>query len=778
MQLWGSNVLPRTCLLFAGGLIISGFVRAEPPAPVADPAKDLGSALEEIIVTARKRSEDLQETPISITAISGEALESRGYGNLSDIAQTTPSLVFIQSSAISGSSAAAAVFLRGIGQLDFAMFTDPGVGIYLDGAYIARSVGSVLNFIDVDHVEVLRGPQGTLFGRNTIGGAINVVTRLPGDELQGSATLTTGSHDRVMLKGSVDVPLSDTVHSSFSGFFHQRDGYVTNPDTGTQFGDDDASGARAQVQWTASEEFTALLALDGTRQRESSAPNVMIASSGTGYLNVQGVKRPPGAGNTTAAYTLNSRLGGICATDPDSTRACYGAAWEPGDTTTNYATGFNGSAIDILGASLTLDWDRAGWPKLKSVSSYRRLSTDYAIDIDNTPFDLAATQWNDRQWQVSQELQFSGVVGADRFNWLLGLYYFKEDGQEHYYNFNSGAASSDAQIYLITADKAAFGEATWNITSRLHLSAGLRFTAEEKRFRTDSFVVAPAPAPIVGLRLVGDNSWQTEKFNELTPRVTLSADVTDSLMTYLTYSKGFKSGGFNGRYATANVNGSFVIFPEPVQFDPEYVKLYEAGVKFATRRLRINTSLFQSDYTDIQVTFRPNLLLPLNVIGNAAEARIRGAESEVTFIPFGNLQLEGGVSYLDAKYTALDSRAQGITLAHHLVETPEWSGNLSASYGFTLQAGSTLTPRVDWSYRSKVYHDGLNSTAAIQPAYDVLNASVIWLTHDSRWQVMAGVTNLTDERYLTQAALSPSSGVALGAYGRPREWFASLKREF
>ncbi len=739
---------------------------------------DSATVLQEVVVIARKRAEDLQDTPIAVTAFSAESIERRGFNNLADIAQATPSLVFIQSAGPSGSSSAAAVFLRGIGQLDFAMFTDPGVGIYLDGVYIARSVGSVLNFVDIDHVEVLRGPQGTLFGRNTIGGAINVVTRRPTDKMGGDASVTLGSRDRAMVKGSVSLPFSDTLGADFSGYVHRRDGHVRNPETGRQFGDDDVAGGRLQLQWRVGSNLTALLAMDATRQRESSAPNEMISSSGTGYLNSQGVKRPPGGGNTTAAYAFNSRLGGICTTSPDSTRACYGAAWQPDRPRLNYATGPNGSDIDIRGAALTVDWDAVTSLAVKSVTSWRKLDSDYAIDIDNTPFDLAATEWNDEQWQLSQELQLSGVAAAERLNWLLGLYYFKEDGEEHFYNFNSGSASSDGLIYLKTEDYAAFGEVTWSFTPRLHLSAGVRFTDERKQFRTDTFVVAPAPAPLVGLRLVADNSRQTESFNELTPRATFSADLTDALMTYITYSRGFKSGGYNGRYATANVNGSFVTFDAPVPFDPEYVRLYEAGLKFSTRRFRVNTALFTSEYSDIQVTFRPNLLLPLNVIGNAAEARIRGVETEFTLLPLAGLQLEGGLSYLDAKYTRLDSRAQGITLATHLAETPEWTGNLSASYAVSLPNGSMLTPRVDWSYKSKIYHDALNSTPVIQPAYDVLNASLAWDTAEDRWRLTAGVTNLTNERYLAQAAFSPSSGVALGVYGRPREWFASVRRAF
>jgi iron complex outermembrane recepter protein len=727
-------------------------------------------AISEVVVTARKREENLQNTPIAISAYSAADIESRALDNLSQIAASTPSLA-IAPAPQSGNPGASSVFLRGVGQLDFTLFTDPGVGIYLDGVYIARSIGSMLDFVDIQRIEVLRGPQGTLFGRNTIGGAVNVISAPPSHELGGSAILTTGKFDRIQFQGNVSIPLSDTFLTKFSGFVQKRDGYVERVQTGQDVGNDNALAGRAQFLWDASSNFTVQLSVDATRRHEHPGALVLLQASGFGFSAAGQRFTTPHANPPTA---FNQRLGGVCATNPDSSTACWGAAQVTGDPFKTNDTFGNANDLDIWGTNLTLDWN-LGPLAVKSITAYRDLRSNSVRDTDHSPFSFLSLTFDDTQNQLSEELQFTGSAFQNRLKMLFGLYYFKEHGTESYDSLNAVTFDGVANINATNTNYAAFTENTFDITNRLHLTAGLRWTHEEKQFQvfypvTQDFN-GPAP-PSLGSLIVGDDTLKKRTFEKATPRYTFSADVTDDVMAYATYSEGFKSGGYNGRY-TAPV-------PAPIPFNPEFIKQYEVGLKYQGHRVRFNLAAFHSKYTDIQISYRPDPTQVLTVIGNAAEGRIDGVEAEFSLVPVHNLRIEGGLSYLDAKYTHLDGglAPAGVTLNTPFVNTPEVSGNLSVSYNFALGASGSVMPRIDYSYRTKVALDNTNSLFLRQPAVGLLSASVGWMSADELWRVALGGTNLSDERYLVTGAFNGAGGLAEGLYGRPREWYLSLRRSF
>jgi iron complex outermembrane recepter protein len=752
----------RLAVAFALGIPVTPFA--------AELAETTAGFVEEVIVTARKREEDLQSTPIAISAFTAGDIENRGFNNLAQIAASTPSLT-IAPAPQSGNPGAASVFLRGVGQLDFTLFTDPGVGIYLDGVYIARSIGSMLDFVDIERIEILRGPQGTLFGRNTIGGAIHVISAPPEDEFGGDFALTTGSFDRIQLQGSIDIPLSDAFLTKFSAFALQRDGYVDRLPSGEDVGNDDALAGRAQFLWKVSSNLSAQLAVDATRRHEHPGALTMLQASGFGFSASAQRFTTPQANPPTA---FNRSLGGVCATSPDASAACWGAAQLTGDPFTTNDTFGVSNELDIWGANLTVDWEGEAMT-IKSITAYRDLESKSVRDTDHSPFTFLQLDFADTQDQVSQELQFAGTMLNDRLKWLVGLFYFKEDGTERYDNLNAVAFDGVANITATNENYAVFTEETFDITDSLHLTAGVRWTEEHKEFQifypvTQDF--NPLAPPPLGALIVGDSSLKERDFEEITPRVTLSWDVTPDLMTYLTYSEGFKSGGFNGRY-TAPV-------PAPIPFDPEFVDQYEAGLKYQRDNLRFNLAVFQSDYGDIQISFRPNPAQILTVIGNAAEGEIRGVEAEFVFLPVPALRFEGGISYLDAEYTELAPglAPAGVTLDTPFVNTPEYSGNLAVSYEFALGGGSLLTPRVDYSYRDEVALDNTNSLFIREDAVGLLNASLTWISADENWRVALGGSNLTDEVYLVTGAFNGAAGLAEGLYGRPREWYVSLKREF
>jgi iron complex outermembrane receptor protein len=276
----------------------------------------------------------------------------------------------------------------------------------------------------------------------------------------------------------------------------------------------------------------------------------------------------------------------------------------------------------------------------------------------------------------------------------------------------------------------------------------------------------------VGQLVVGDSSVQSQTFERTTPRVTVSADVNKQTMTYLTYSEGFKSGGFNGRY-TAPV-------PGVIPFKPEFVKMTEAGVKYQNDYLRLNAAVYQTKYSDIQVNYRPNPLQVLTVIGNAARAEINGAEVEFTLVPTKAFRIEGSLGVIDANYTQVDPGLipAGVNLTTPFVNTPHTSGSIGASYAFDLADMGTLTPRIDYSTRTKVSLDNTDSVLARQAGVSLVNANITWENKGGDWQAVLGGTNLTDEQYLVTAAFSAGAGLAEGIYARPREWYLSLRKSF
>jgi iron complex outermembrane receptor protein len=728
-----------------------------------------GDQLMEIVVTARKREESLEKTPIAISAYTAADLESRSLNNLSQISASTPSLSIAPSPQAANSNAYS-VFMRGVGQLDFTLFTDPGVGIYIDGVYIARNIGAMLDFIDIQRVEVLRGPQGTLFGRNTIGGAISVITAPPSNEFAGSATLTAGSFERKQFQGNLNVPITDTLFAKLSGYAQYRNGYVDRIATGQDVGNDHTLAGRGELLWNIAPNFSAEFAADATRRDEHPGALVLLQASGFGF-STSGVRFTTPQKNPPTAF--NRSLGGICLTDPDSTKACWGAAYVTGNPFTNNDTYGYQNLLNTEGGNLTLKLSE-DYFTVKSITAYRSLYSVAPRDTDHSAFTFVQVNVTDKQNQSSQELQVAGTQIDDRLKWLLGLYYFRENGTEQIDTLNATSFHGVDNVLAINTNYAAFTEETFDVTKRLHLTAGVRWTHEEKQFSiyfpvTQAF--SPTSPPVGGL-VVGDGSLKKETFKKTTPLGTVSFDLADNWMTYATYSQGFKSGGFNGRYT--------IPVPAPIPFGPEDLTQYEIGLKYQAERVRVNLAAFHSKYSNIQINFRPNPAQILSVIGNAGAGKIDGVEAEATLVPIRNLRLEAGASYLDARYTQLapSLALAGVTLSTPFVETPKWSGSVAGTYTVNLGGAGNLEPRIDYTYRTKVSLDNTNSLFIRQAGVGLLNANVGWSDPKNLWRVAFGGTNLTNKLYLVTGAFNGAAGTAEGLYGRPREWYVSARRSF
>ena len=726
-------------------------------------ADQASGALEEIVVTARKRSENLQDTPIALTALTQAGLEERQMNNISSIDRFAPNVVFSTSSPISGTSSSASVFIRGVGQTDFLLTTDPGVGIYLDGVYIARSIGSVLDVLDLDQVEVLRGPQGTLFGRNTIGGAISLTSHQPADSFSAKVSVTTGSFDRLDVRASADLPITDTLASSVSVARFGSNGYIDRPHIGDRAGGDDREAARVALAWRPSDTFRLDLSADGPRVREKSCCGELVAVY-PGGLFAQFY-------NAVVAPGLVAKLGSAAYFNQQSLPT---QAYQDNSETAVP------SDLDLWGVSASAEWHATDSLTAKAITAYRDLQSVNGQDEDHTPLLIAATSDIYNSYQFSQELQLLGNTLDSRMKWILGAYFFDERGLNlDDVDFAIVHVMSGGRVH--NDSLAFFGQTTVDITSGLSLTGGFRVTQDTKRFLVsadDQYVISNTagvpsnlhPGPLMpGDRLLPTGEVSTQATRG-TPYVNLAYKWTPDVLTYVSYSEGFKGGGFVQR-----------VFPDLSSvpaFKPEEVKVYEVGFKLETpdRSVRLNGAAFLTDYANLQVTVN-NALAP--VTANAAAARINGGELELSAVPTKGVGLDVGLGYLDAKYTQVDPNAIGITLDSHLVYAPKWTVNAGGSYEFGLAQTGSITLRSDWSYRATVYNDAANTPALTQPGYGTLSASATWASVHKDWQLIAAGTNITNKRYIVSGFANPAvQSFAEASFGRPAEWSLTLKYQF
>lgn len=738
------------------------------------------AGVEEIVVTARRYEENLQSTPLAVSAFSGAGLEQAGVTSLVDVAAAVPNLTMSSTGSGAGGSSNTQTFLRGVGQTDFLITTDPGVAIYIDGVYYARTTGSAFDVIDLERVEVLRGPQGTLFGKNAVGGAISLISRPPSDQFGGSLQLTTGRFNRADIRASLDVPMSETLRARISGVWRNRDGFAKRLTDGTDLGDQNQLGGRLHLDWTPSDRLSFSLIADGTRERGGSAqsalmsfnPNVGLARLWSNLVQIpQGLSLPI----VNAATPFVSS-----------------------------ATGPNVSNLDLWGVSLTSKFEVSDDIEIKSITAYRELKAEFARDGDNSPSSYVETHNRVNQDQFSQELQILGGGPDSRFRWVLGGYYFNEGAIDRNDvrlagglfralealpgpvvplspapcpTACAGGAGNpinigfdlDFDIFnrIRTKSYAAFGQASYNITDALRASVGLRYTKEDKSYFLDHRRIN-AGVPIIVPTLVSRSD------DDVSPRFGLDFQASDAVFLYASASKGFKSGGFNGRPTTVAAVQSF---------GPETLWSYEIGAKtnLLDRRLRFNIAGFFSKYKDIQLTSvradsTGNLIL---VTENAGRAETRGVEIELTAIPARGLNVTASLGYLDAKYTSLNPGAT-ITLNTKFVKAPEWTTGASLSYTFELspEAGD-LTLRGDWTMRSDYFNEPTNSTIIDQDGFSLFNARIAWTSPGERFEIALFGTNLTDKRYIVSGLSSATSfGLEEANFGRPREWGLSARYKF
>jgi iron complex outermembrane receptor protein len=743
-----------------GSLAMMALATGTAHAQAQGEASDTGASDNDIVVTARRTAERLQDVPVAVTAFGGAALATRNVATLDEIAKFTPNIRFDGAAALSGGNYNATVFVRGVGQNDFAIFSDPGVGFYVDDVYYARSIGGVMDAVDIDNVQVLRGPQGTLFGKNTIGGAVLINTAQPDlNAFSGRIDGTYGSYDRIDVKGAVNIPIAPGLAAlRLSGATLNRDGYVKRLLDGKTQGDRSAQMVRAKLRIQPEDSgLTIDIGGDYTRARETSAPSDLLAVGNA--PNVSGVPFLVNY-NRFVAPGL-----GILAPNNQPTLNPSFITASPYET---WAGGPNANDLDLWGVQGTVAYE-IGSATLKSISAYRDMKAYFTRDGDNSPFVFRQTTNRDKQWQFSQELQLTGKLVDDRLRYVLGAYYFKEKA--------SDIATADLAIglqapaapppftpavfirnYTDNRSLAAYGQVDFEILPRLNVTVGARYTSDKKVFTS----INTRQRDLVQFV----NVTKGATFNKFTPRFGIDYKAADDVLLYASYSKGFKQGGFNGRPLVSDA--------EVTQFAPEELTTYEGGLKakWLDGQLTTNIALFHSKYKDIQLTVNQT---PTNFVANAAAGDINGVEFETVMRPAAWLTFNAGVGYLDAKYTSIGqglgpTQILPITLDSHFVKAPEWTVTTGVDVSHEFASGGKAALRLDYTMYSRIYHDVANSPLITDDGYGLLNGRVSYALPGNAITLAVFGTNLTKSLYLVSGNVSGAFGLAEASYGRPREW--------
>ena len=781
--------------------------------------------IEEILVTARRREERLVDTPMSVNVFNGDQLRELHIATVDELSHSTPGLVFDSTTSISGSPSSASVFIRGVGQTDFTLVTEPGVGIYVDDIYLTHSIGNVVEALDIERVEVLKGPQGTLFGRNTIGGAIRVVTRKPqGERFAGDAEIIVGEYNRIDLKGHINVPVSENLAVRFSALTQNWDGFVERPNLGDTSGGKDTGIFAVQTRWQ-SERFTADLLLNTVRDRSSGAPNVLLAAGGGAGNQGASVDADGNVLNNTGVVIANSiaeqlaaRLGGDAAdyvwnADRVSPGCSANNAGNCLVDTTNLRIL---NDLDVDTAGLTLNWQLSDSIAVKSISSYRTLTTNFGRDGVHSIVPVISVDSFIDVDSYSQEFQLSGAL--NHLDWLAGLYYFSENGfMDDDVRFNNFSLLSGGTVE--TESKSAFGQVTWEILESLDFTVGLRWTDESKKFIMDDehqvlagfgpsdpadaiWWLDPSHTPentnygfllnfrnpnsttrVIpsGCGNIGDTiTFVCElKEDSLDYHLNFAWRPIENRTVYASYSTGFKGGGFQQRNAN---------LAELPIFDAEEAQVLELGYKayYLAGKLNFTAAVFNTEYSNFQGSVTEGAGQGVSVTRNAGDAVINGFEANATFSP-GRLLLTSSVAFLKGKYDSLSPEAVrgGITTDHELPRLPELQASASLSYSLPLshEKNSKITPRVSWSYSDEMFNDVINSAELERISYHLIDLSLTYENQKEGYSISLFGKNVTDEQFVTSGFFgTPSVGAPLeyvdGSISRPREWGLQVYKSF
>jgi len=872
-------------------LFIAGTGHAQAPAPSG--ASGTGE-LEEVVVTAQRRSENLQNVPIAISAFTAESLQSRNIVDVTQIGNLSPGVNLDAGAPFSGDRSVLSASIRGIGQDDFAFNLNPGVGVYVDGVYLARTIGANQQLLDVDRIEILKGPQGTLFGANTIGGAINIVTHDPGNEARVVATATGGSYDRRDFAFTADLPLiSDTLLSSISVSSQNQTGwqkvipypsstpygnapYVVDPQTAypksgyqtaDNYGGTGVGTIRGKLVWKASDKLKMTFEADWSHEDQTALPYTILGSY-SGNLNtstfatlyntcisnnaaslpaaIAAVGGPPvfaqslpgvppfalGCSNPRSAVPGVSTGGapllgagyvggpagpfnylnhpGTAYLGSSSPRIYDSfAATNTGNLNTTYANGPDFAKNNVFGTAITANYDVTDSLALKSITAYRQITWNIGTDLDGTPETLQEVTDEQHQFQVSEEFQVLGKALDNKLNYVAGLYAFKEFGHVHdFVPFESLLFVIDQANDVTNIDYAAFFHGDYRLDDHWGFTAGGRFTEAKTSFLGGQSDLNDFPffGGTDTIFRYFPNIPDSQAWHIFDPTLGVQYHFTDNVMSYLSWGKGFKEGGWTTRLSAP------ITSPADARFQPEYSSTFELGLKseLLDHHLLVNGAVYYTKYDGIQLNIQEGIS-PVYV--NAGDARIKGAEIETQYIVGGGLQLNLTGSFINAYYVSTLPGANfpqyalpdGSTVCPNggvnpinpalasictfkgdgtsssnakLPKTPRWKVTFDPEYTFTLanQAQIRLIP--SYTYTDTLFNDSLNTPQLKRPVTNMVDASVHYVSPNALYDFALGGTNLTDTRFVTAGSPNYGAGEVGGYYNPPRMWYLSLRVKF
>lgn len=770
---------------------------SEPQTVLTGEAQAESSGLTDVVVTARYRAENLQQAPLAITALTGSELQARGAFTVSDIAQSIPSATLTAQGAQGGSSLVA--YIRGLGQSNYSLAFQPGVPVYVDDVYQPTAFGSLLTLGDVERIDVLRGPQGTLFGKNSEGGAVTIQTVDPKGEGKGYFEASAGSYSERRFRGAYDFSLiPDKLFVRVAAGSDNSDGYVKRIDYVCEHPNDsgslkalantscllggegglDETYARVAVKYLPNEDLIVRLSVSTIQNHDEATPGVPL------------IINPKYPGSDLASYNANVIVpafgipidGRFIPTNPYET---YGTFSNPltGTTFSPYNTERSWDATGKV------DWSLPYGMHFTSITGFKDIN-GILPDYNGGPTTLNMVQNTLFYQDYTEEDRLSGVAFDNRFEWTVGLYYFHGHGSQigdidvasagigPYFGISETLDSPTSD-----SNKSAFLHGVYHLTQKLSLEAGVRYSHDrfDYAYAGTNLPSTPPNALLVpGTPVFGPGQplHVSSTDSRVDPKLALQYQWTDNFMTYAQYGTGYKGGGANPSPTNAQ---------QATPFFQEQLKAYEVGAKseLFDRRVTINGDVYLNDVTGLQLVGYASTSVGGTVTLNAGHATIKGAELELNARPVPALLINASADYLRFQYLSLGAAAfsaqnpGGLYLNDVAPFTPKLKGNVGVQYTADFGNYGTLMPRLDYTYTSRVYFDPQNLLASSQGGFAMLNAKLAWTTADAKWTASVKVANVTNKLYYLNMLNSLRSfGFLWGEPGEPRTALASLEYSF
>lgn len=709
------------------------------------PTSENSGTLDEIVVTAQKRAQNVQDIAATVTAFTPEMLEKSGLDDAVSLQLKTPGLV------VSTNGSYGQPYIRGVGSDIINPGTDAPIAVFLDGAYQPRPTAALTEFLDVERVEVLKGPQGTLYGRNATGGAINIVSHDPEQSFGADTALVYGNREQMKFQGALNAPLTDNAAVRVSGFYTEHDGLTRNLLDGNRLDDEKLWGVRGMLKIDPSETFSVVLLAEYTRERDSRNLAEKVVDSPDLPLPVRDLA------------PIFGYAAPVIPDDPRELRADFENSQRMSQTRLN----------------ATLTW-KLGSMELKSITGFSRLSTQGILDLDATEVPFSYDREIGRSRSLFQSLQLSSATDAP-FQWITGLEYLHEKASQNFdarlplfgppsdilFGNNSPIAGFIWDSGIRTNAASAFVDGRWEFAPRWTVTGGVRYSWEDKDATFSETLIDPfgiltgAPGTIV------IPAEPQRKFRAWTPKAGLEFRPVEGTLLYVTATRGFKSGGFN-------------LMNTGETFDPEKIWSYETGVRssWLDHRLRTNLSAFYYDYRDLQVNQFSGVT---NLITNAAKSKIKGVEMQIDARPMPAVGIDAALAWLDATYSEYLTRdanqpgAPEIDLSgNEMPKAPRFTATLGVDLNLPLQMPGQITLRGEGRYQSSLYFDQFNTPQLEQGSYTLLNARASYLSADEHWELVLFGRNLTDKLYRQSMVRVDNVFGTVAFFGAPRMYGAEV----